>query len=131
MVADGSGGPLFASDVAVDDGRIVAVERGLAADVADIVLDARERVVAPGFIGLSTVRIARMGEDAFTREATADEIDAMCWLVDRALAAGAAGFATKTLPGSRPSPSQFASAGETEALLQVLGRRGRGIAMFN
>jgi N-acyl-D-aspartate/D-glutamate deacylase len=52
-------------------------------------------------------------------------------LVDDALAAGAAGFATKTLPGSRPSPSQFAAAAETEALLDVLGARGAGIAMFN
>jgi N-acyl-D-aspartate/D-glutamate deacylase len=83
------------------------------------------------FVGHSTVRIATMGNDAFEREATGDEIDAMRSLVDDALAAGAAGFATKTLPGSRPSPSQFAAAAETEALLEVLGRRGTGIAMFN
>src|SRR4051812_777345 len=223
-VADGSGAPLFAADVGVADGRIVAVEPGLSADAADLVLDGRGRVLAPGFIDLhshydaqvfwdptlasschhgvttvvngncgfslaplgrgdretvlcmlrdledmrldtlsaglpeelptfagfldavedcrpylnfaafighSTVRIATMGEDAFARQATADEVDAMRSLVQDALAAGAAGFATKTLPGSRPSPSQFASAGETEALLDVLGRHGRGIAMFN
>src|SRR5437588_7887528 len=179
MVADGSGGLLYAADVAVDDGRIVAVERGLAADAADVLLDARDRVVAPGFIDLhshydaqvfwdptlasschhgvttvvngncgfslaplarddratvlcmlrdledmrldtlsagvpdelptfaafldaverrgphlnfaafighSTVRIATMGPDAFGREATADEGDAMRSLVDGALA---------------------------------------------
>jgi N-acyl-D-aspartate/D-glutamate deacylase len=224
MVADGSGRELFESDVAVADGRIVAIGPGLDPSAADVVLDARSRVVAPGFIDLhshydaqvfwdptlasschqgvttvvngncgfslapmtdggretvlsmlrdledmrldtlaagvpeslptfsaflagverqhpylnfaafvghSTVRIATMGTDAFERKATGDEIDAMRSLVDDALAAGAAGFATKTLPGSRPSPSQFAAAAETEALLDVLGKRGSGIAMFN
>ena len=224
VVADGTGGPLFPADVAVEGGRIVAVDRGLDAGDADVVLDARNRVVAPGFIDLhshydaqvfwdpalasschhgvttvvngncgfslapmadgdreavlrmlrdledmrldtlsvgvpasfptfgtyldaverqrphlnfaafvghSTVRIAVMGPEAFERAANDDEVSRMCTLVDSALAAGAAGFATKTLPGSRPSASQFASAGETEALLGVLGRRGQGIAMFN
>src|SRR5215813_7133555 len=52
LVADGSGRELFESDVAVADGRIVAIEPGLDPSAADLVLDARSRVVAPGFIDL-------------------------------------------------------------------------------
>src|SRR3954464_14572186 len=52
MVADGSGQPAFAADVGVADGRIVAIEPGLDASTADVVLDAAGRVVAPGFIDL-------------------------------------------------------------------------------
>ncbi|MGH6781103.1 MAG: N-acyl-D-amino-acid deacylase family protein, partial [Sphingomonadaceae bacterium] len=47
-VCDGSGGPSFHGDVAVRDGRIVAV--GEVVGAAAEVLDARGLVVAPGFI---------------------------------------------------------------------------------
>jgi N-acyl-D-amino-acid deacylase len=83
------------------------------------------------FIGHSTVRFAAMGPAALEREATPDEISQMQSLVAEGLAAGGVGFATKTQPGSRPSPSQYASTGETEALLRILGDSGTGIAMFN
>src|SRR5437868_2019193 len=69
----------------------------------------RPSVNFAAFAGHSTVRIATMGKDAFDRHATDDEIDAVRTLVNEAIGAGAAGFATKTLPGSRVSPSQFAS----------------------
>ncbi|MCU1499914.1 MAG: N-acyl-D-aspartate/D-glutamate deacylase, partial [Acidimicrobiales bacterium] len=224
MVADGTGAPLLRADIAIVDDRVVAVEPGLSADPADIILPAAGRVVAPGFVdihshydaqvfwdptlasschhgtttvvngncgfslaplaaehrpiilemlrdledmrldtlsvgvpeafptfagfldsveaaqpllnfaafvGHTTVRVAAMGREAFERQATADEVDLMRTHVDAALAAGACGFATKTLPGTRPSASQFAAASETEALLDVLAQRNQGVAMFN
>lgn len=52
-VVDGTGSPWFLSDVAVDDGRIVAVGRSLSVD-ASRTIDARQRVLAPGFIDVHT-----------------------------------------------------------------------------
>jgi N-acyl-D-aspartate/D-glutamate deacylase len=48
-VVDGTGGDPFRADVAVDRGRIAAVGAELELD-ADVVLDAGDLVVAPGFI---------------------------------------------------------------------------------
>ena len=48
-VIDGGNNPWFRADVAVKDGKIAAVGR-LAGASADRAIDARERVVAPGFI---------------------------------------------------------------------------------
>src|SRR5579864_9424827 len=48
-VVDGSGGPRRAADVAIEGGRIVAVEPGIHAE-ARATLDAAGRAVAPGFI---------------------------------------------------------------------------------
>ena len=50
-VGDGTGGPSYAADVAVRDGRIVAVGRLENARAADTV-DASGRVVAPGFVDM-------------------------------------------------------------------------------
>jgi N-acyl-D-aspartate/D-glutamate deacylase len=224
QVLDGSGGAAVTADVLVEGDRIGDIRPGIDRDDADLVLDASDRIVAPGFvdlhthfdaqvffdpmlssscfhgvatavggncgfslapysaehrpivlrmlrdledmptetltvavppaadsfaeylrafeergpmlnfgsfIGHSTVRIAAMGEEAYGREATADEVEQMKALVAEALAAGALGFATKTLPGARPSPSQYASREETLALLKVLKAHGSGVAMFN
>ena len=49
LVVDGSGMPSFAADVGIADGRIVAVG-DLDATAARDVIDARGKVVAPGFI---------------------------------------------------------------------------------
>ena len=52
-VVDGSGAPGFRADVAVRGGRIVRVSReGIPAASATRVIDARGKVVAPGFIDL-------------------------------------------------------------------------------
>jgi N-acyl-D-amino-acid deacylase len=49
LVADGTGAPAFPADVAVKDGRIVAIGSGLP-DEARRTVDASGQVVAPGFI---------------------------------------------------------------------------------
>jgi len=49
LVIDGSGGPAYAADVAVKDGRIVAVGQNLGGEALRTI-DAGGRVVAPGFI---------------------------------------------------------------------------------
>ncbi|MEZ5660039.1 MAG: amidohydrolase family protein [Burkholderiaceae bacterium] len=51
-IADGSGGPLFEADIAIEDGRIAAIGRNLAAGHEEI--DARHRLVTPGFVDIHT-----------------------------------------------------------------------------
>jgi len=52
-VVDGTGSPWFLSDVAVDDGHIVAIGKSLDLDATEVI-DARGRVLAPGFIDVHT-----------------------------------------------------------------------------
>jgi N-acyl-D-aspartate/D-glutamate deacylase len=51
-IADGFGGELFEADVAISDGRIVEVGKVLAKGAEEI--DARGKLVAPGFVDLHT-----------------------------------------------------------------------------
>ncbi len=51
-VADGSGGPLFEADVAIRDGRIVAV--GPVAESGHEEIDAKGKLVTPGFVDVHT-----------------------------------------------------------------------------
>ena len=72
------------------------------------------------YVGHSALRLYVMGDAAYERAATADEIERMCDLVREAIAAGAAGFSTSFSYAHRgvdgkPVPSRFAEA-----------RRGRG-----
>ena len=52
-VVDGTGNPWFRADVAVSDGMITRVEPNIAG-TAEVVVDARERVLSPGFIDVHT-----------------------------------------------------------------------------
>jgi N-acyl-D-amino-acid deacylase len=52
-VIDGTGNPWYRADIAIKGGRIAAIGN-LSAKAADRVIDARERVVAPGFIDVHT-----------------------------------------------------------------------------
>jgi N-acyl-D-aspartate/D-glutamate deacylase len=99
-------------------------------------LDAvRRRGVALNFgcyIGHTALRIWAMGEDAYERDPTSAELEAMTAAVREALDAGAMGFATSHSPthngdGGRPVPSRRASMDEVLALATPLREADRGV----
>jgi N-acyl-D-amino-acid deacylase len=84
-------------------------------------------------VGHSPLRLAVMGDDAWTRAATADEISAMASLLDDAMQAGAWGLSTSLLDvdqHGRPVPSRAAEGDELDGLLDVIARAGRGLVEF-
>ena len=88
------------------------------------------------YIGHTPLRVFVMGEEAADRAATAEEIDAMVAVVEEAMEAGAAGFATSmaiTHRGAdgRPVPSRVADSDEIVALGRAVGRSGRGVVAVN
>ena len=85
--------------------------------------------VAP-LVGHSAIRMWVMGEDAFHREATADEVGQMQDVLRDALAAGASGLSTSYIDVDhkyKPVPSRLASHDELRALAATLGEAGRGV----
>jgi len=225
-VVDGSGGPAYRADVAIEGDRIVDVAKGLAGDVE---IDAGDCIVAPGFIdihthfdaqvfwdpaltpscfhgvttvvagncgfsiapvrqehhelvartlenvedmsfaalmsgvpwdfssfadylgavrrrrpllnfscyvGHSAVRMAVLGDDAYERTATAEEVAVMRQVVRQAMEAGAAGFSSSYVPvhlgaEGKPVPSRFAESSEFEALAAVLTDLDRGVVQIS
>ena len=99
-------------------------------------LDAIDRLplwvnVAP-FVGHSAVRQWVMGDAAWDREATDDELARMGDEVRRAMGDGAVGFSSTTNMNhvgdrGRPVPSRLGSDHELEYLAGVMGSTGRGI----
>jgi N-acyl-D-amino-acid deacylase len=86
---------------------------------------------AAALVGHTPVRMYVMGDDAYERAATADEIEAMRLVVREALRDGAAGFATSKGFAhigymGKPVPSRLATLDEIKALTSVLGETGRG-----
>jgi N-acyl-D-amino-acid deacylase len=55
-VVDGTGDAGYRADIAIEDGRVAAIERGDALDGADTrgSIDATDRIVAPGFVDIHT-----------------------------------------------------------------------------
>ena len=85
-----------------------------------------------GYVGHFPVRVAVLGDDAYEREATAEEVDRMRALVADGLNGGALGFSTDRGgfhlgDGGRPVPSVMATQAEVEALMRVPAELGRGI----
>ena len=86
-----------------------------------------------GMVGHVAVRWHTMGPDSLEeRPASAEQVAAMCELVDEAMGSGALGFSTsRTLlhrtPDGRPIPGTFADDDELYAFGDVLGRHGRGV----
>ena len=86
------------------------------------------------YVGHSSVRLFVMGDDAYERAATTDEIARMCRIVTEAIEAGAAGFSTSfayTHRGmdGKPVPSRFAERDEVEALFLAAGSTGKGVVL--
>ena len=84
------------------------------------------------FIGHTPTRIYVMGDDAFERPATAEEIGRMQAVVRGAMERGAVGFATSRAPshvgaGGRPVPSRVAERDEVFALAGAMATSGRGL----
>ncbi len=86
------------------------------------------------YVGHTAVRLYVMGDAAYERAATPEEIDRMCQLVDEAIGAGAAGlstsfsFAHRGVDG-KPVPSRFAQMDEVEALFMAAGKAGKGAVL--
>jgi N-acyl-D-amino-acid deacylase len=86
------------------------------------------------YVGHSSVRLYVMGDAAYERAATAEEIDEMARLVREAIEFGAAGFSTSfayTHRGvdGKPVPSRFAARDEVDALFMAAGRTGKGMVL--
>ena len=72
-----------------------------------------------------------MGDAAYERAATTDEVAAMVVIVEAAMAAGALGVSSSHAPthldlADRPVPSRLATLDELRALADAQGRSGRG-----
>jgi N-acyl-D-aspartate/D-glutamate deacylase len=83
------------------------------------------------YIGHTALRLFVMGDDAYERAATGEEITAMQAVLREALRAGAIGLATSFAVTHRgvdgkPVPSRLADRTEWEALLQVMADERRG-----
>jgi N-acyl-D-aspartate/D-glutamate deacylase len=84
------------------------------------------------YIGHTALRLFVMGDDAYERTATPDEVARMQGVLREAMLAGAAGLATSfaiTHRGvdGKPVPSRFADRAEFEALLDTMREVGRGV----
>lgn len=86
------------------------------------------------YIGHTALRLYVMGDAAYERAATPEEIERMCQLVDEAMSVGAAGFSTSFSfahrgVGGKPVPSRFAEMDEVEALFMAVGKAGKGVVL--
>ena len=87
------------------------------------------------YIGHSAVRLYAMGDAAYERAATPDEVERMCALVREGIEAGAAGFSTSYSFAHRgvegkPVPSRFAENRENQALFRAAGETGKGVVLM-
>lgn len=100
------------------------------------VLDRRLGVNFASLIGFSAVRRYVMGEDAYTEQATPDQIGQMKAIVREGIAAGAIGLSFERnirhvdLEG-RVTPCNVADSEELVAVAQALGEIGAGSIQFN
>lgn len=84
------------------------------------------------YLGHTAVRLFVMGDAAYERAATEDELQRMQAVVADAMDGGAIGFASSASPThngdrGRPVPSRVGDLGELRALLEPLRQAGRGV----
>jgi N-acyl-D-amino-acid deacylase len=85
-----------------------------------------------GYVGHTPVRIYVMGDDAYEREATTDEVARMRQVVKESLIGGALGFSSDRGgfhlgDGGRPVPSIVSTQAELESLMGVTAEIGQGM----
>ena len=85
-----------------------------------------------GMVGHCAIRIHAMGERSIEEDATPQDIEKMCDLVDEAMTSGALGFSTSRtrlhkVPDGRFVPGTHAQPEEVLAMGRVLGKHGKGI----
>jgi len=125
----------------VEDMDVAALEAGIPWDFATFpeYLASVERhglgLNFAAYLGHTALRLFVMGDAAYEREATPDEIERMREVLREGMEAGAAGFATSYAPthvgaAGKNVPSRFASRDELRALLAVLGEMKLGVAGF-
>jgi N-acyl-D-aspartate/D-glutamate deacylase len=103
-------------------------------DYLDLVARRGTALNFTAYIGHSALRLYVMGDAAYERAATAEEINSMCRLVAEAIGVGAAGFSTSFSFAHRgvdgkPVPSRFAEMDEVEALFMAAGATGKGVVL--
>jgi N-acyl-D-amino-acid deacylase len=122
----------------VEDMRLSTLEAGVAWNFETYgqYLDAVGRrgtaINFGGYVGHTPVRLYVMGDEAYQREATEDEIELMRRVVRASLIGGALGFSSDRGgfhlgDGGRPVPSIVATQAELEALMRVTADVGRGM----
>ena len=87
------------------------------------------------YVGHSPLRLYVMGDAAYERAATPEEVARMAALVKAGIAAGGAGFSTSFSFAHRgvdgkPVPSRFADDAEVEALFLAAGEAGKGVVLI-
>ena len=87
------------------------------------------------YVGHSALRLYVMGDAAYERIATPDEVARMSSLVREAIEGGAAGFSTSFSYAHRgvdgkPVPSRFADRDEVHALFAAAGDTGKGVVLI-
>ena len=87
------------------------------------------------YVGHSPLRLYVMGDAAYERAATPEEVARMAALVKEGIAAGGAGFSTSFSFAHRgvdgkPVPSRFAEADEVEALFLAAGEASKGVVLI-
>src|SRR4051812_16479496 len=87
------------------------------------------------YVGHSAMRRYVMGEAAYERASTGDELAQIAALTDEAMLAGAVGWSSSHAPvhfdlADRPIPSRLADLDELRVMADVVGRYGRGTIAY-
>jgi N-acyl-D-amino-acid deacylase len=101
-------------------------------DYLDVVARRGTAINFGGYVGHTAVRIHVMGEDAYERTATEDEVAAMCEVVATAIAQGAVGFSTSNIGlhrgwNGKSVPSNIATHEEIVALMRAAAAAGAAV----
>jgi N-acyl-D-aspartate/D-glutamate deacylase len=129
---------MIATLVNVEDMRSATLHAGIDwsfesyGEYLDTVASSGTTINFGGYVGHTAVRLFVMGDDAYEREATPDEIARMAAVVADSIASGALGFSSDRSPfhrgdGGRLVPSAVATLEEVAALWRAADAAGAGL----